>query len=353
MVLMVERNRGEHLIHRFVGRGNEPDPHDVKITSLKQRIQELEFPLLQQDLPVEETEIKSNETESEPIWDIGDEEEEYPFVNKYPYFQEERIVLVEEESYLVYDTDNEEEESMPVYDTDIEDIIEEEGFVGKGGFGGEEDNVEDVVVVANDLCSLMIQTILSVDFMEDINTKSHELMSFKKSIIIKMLTKFSSGAYRKRAFNCKSKFVTEREEAGRCNFSVKPLKSKRRGSEKNGRYAAIMLSESRIKVSAESKRQQPATSGMMLFSIIKILLKMGQNGYNGHDISKLAASLLAAVCRVHEVHDEKRVWFEVELQGAQGDREAEVFRLVTMILQWLKDGWRTSSLKKRQTRTAW
>ncbi|GKA27834.1 hypothetical protein Tco_0714002 [Tanacetum coccineum] len=75
---------------------------------------------------------------------------------------------------------------MPVYDTDIEDVIEEEeGFVGKGGFGGEEDNIEDVVVVANDLCSSMIQTILSVDFEEDINTKSHELMSFGKSIIIK------------------------------------------------------------------------------------------------------------------------------------------------------------------------
>ncbi|GKB54067.1 hypothetical protein Tco_0904820 [Tanacetum coccineum] len=29
---------------------------------------------------------------------------------------------------------------------------------------------------------------------------------------------------------------------------------------------------------------------------------------------------------VHEVHDEKRVWFEVELQGAHGDREAEVFQ---------------------------
>ncbi|GKE32319.1 hypothetical protein Tco_1451641 [Tanacetum coccineum] len=28
---------------------------------------------------------------------------------------------------------------------------------------------------------------------------------------------------------------------------------------------------------------------------------------------------------VHGVHVEKRVWFEVELQGAQGDREAEVF----------------------------
>ncbi|GJU30343.1 hypothetical protein Tco_1173932 [Tanacetum coccineum] len=27
------------------------------------------------------------------------------------------------------------------------------------------------------------------------------------------------------------------------------------------------------------------------------------------------------------VHDEKRVWFEVELQGAQGDREAEVFQV--------------------------
>ncbi|GJU54158.1 hypothetical protein Tco_1227872, partial [Tanacetum coccineum] len=61
------------------------------------------------------------------IWDIGDEEEEYPFVNKYPIFQEEPIVLVEEESCPIYDTDNEEEEeSIPVYDTDIEDGIEEE-----------------------------------------------------------------------------------------------------------------------------------------------------------------------------------------------------------------------------------
>nr|GEX62173.1 zinc finger, CCHC-type [Tanacetum cinerariifolium] len=30
---------------------------------------------------------------------------------------------------------------------------------------------------------------------------------------------------------------------------------------------------------------------------------------------------------VHGVHDEKRVWFEVELQGAQGDREADVFQV--------------------------
>nr|GEW66044.1 hypothetical protein [Tanacetum cinerariifolium] len=74
---------------------------------------------------------------------LGDEEKEYPFVNKYPSFQEEPIVLVEEESCPVYETDNEEEESMP--------------------------------------------TILSVDFEEDINTTSHELMSFGKGIIIKPL----------------------------------------------------------------------------------------------------------------------------------------------------------------------
>ncbi|GJS91871.1 hypothetical protein Tco_0774507 [Tanacetum coccineum] len=86
----------------------------------------------------------------------------------------------------VFDDDQYEEESVPVYDTDIEDVIEEEeGFVGKGGIGGEEDNIEDIVVVANDLCSSMIQTTLNVDFEEDINTKSHELMSFGKSILIK------------------------------------------------------------------------------------------------------------------------------------------------------------------------
>ncbi|GKA40296.1 RNA-directed DNA polymerase [Tanacetum coccineum] len=187
---------------KFVRRGNEPDLRDVKIASLKQQIRELEFSQLQQDSPAEEAKIKSNvwddgsrdfnpfgegnpgfhddhydnplltkETESEPIiWDIGDEEEEYPFVNKYP-----------------------KEESMSVYDTDINDVIEEEeGFVGKGGFGGEEDNIEDVVVVANDLCSSMIQTILSVDFEEDINTKSHDLMSFGKKVLLLRLAKVHS-----------------------------------------------------------------------------------------------------------------------------------------------------------------
>ncbi|GJT19600.1 hypothetical protein Tco_0878306 [Tanacetum coccineum] len=167
MVLMVERNRGEHLIRRFAGQGNEPDACDVKIASLKQRIQELEFPQLQQDSPAEEAKTESN------VWDDGSEDVN-PFGGGNPGFQEEPIVLVEEELCPVYDTDNEEEESMPVYDTDIEDVIEEEErFVGKEGFGGEEDNIEDVVVVANDLCSLMIQIILSIDFEEDINTESH------------------------------------------------------------------------------------------------------------------------------------------------------------------------------------
>nr|GEW12317.1 paired amphipathic helix protein Sin3-like 3 isoform X1 [Tanacetum cinerariifolium] len=155
---MVERNRREHLIHRFTGRGNEPDPRDVKIASLKQQIQELEFLQLQQDSPTEEAKTKSNvwddrsedvnpfgggnprfhgehhdnplltkETESEPIiWDMRDEEEEYLFVNKYLNFQEEPIMLVEEESCPVYGTDNKKEESMQVYDTDIEDVIGEE-----------------------------------------------------------------------------------------------------------------------------------------------------------------------------------------------------------------------------------
>ncbi|GKB84673.1 hypothetical protein Tco_0956945 [Tanacetum coccineum] len=115
---------------------------------------------------------------AEPIiWDICDEEDEYPFVDNYQNFQEEENSV----SFLGVVL-GVEEESMPVYDTDIEDLIEEEeGFVGKRGLNGEEDNIEDVVVVANDLCSSINQTTLSVDFEEDINTKSHELMSFGKT----------------------------------------------------------------------------------------------------------------------------------------------------------------------------
>ncbi|GJW06475.1 reverse transcriptase domain-containing protein [Tanacetum coccineum] len=112
------------------------DSRDVEtIERLQQQIQELKFQQLQEDSPAKETETDSNEGQ----------------------------------------------ESMPVYDTDIEDVIEEEeGFVRKGGIGGEEENIEDDVVVANDICSSVIQTTLNVDVEEDINTKSHELMLFGK-----------------------------------------------------------------------------------------------------------------------------------------------------------------------------
>ncbi|GKA41281.1 hypothetical protein Tco_0733874 [Tanacetum coccineum] len=47
------------------------------------------------------------------------------------------------------------------------------------------------------------------------------------------------------------------------------------------------------------------------------------------------------MARVHGVHDEKRVWFEVELHGAQGDREAEVFQVsnddIAVAQRWLED----------------
>ncbi|GJU97581.1 hypothetical protein Tco_1326852 [Tanacetum coccineum] len=65
----------------------------------------------------------------------------------------------------IFDDDQFEEESMPVYDTDIEDVISEE-----------EENMEDIVVVANDLCSSMIQTTLSVDFSKNINSNPLELI---------------------------------------------------------------------------------------------------------------------------------------------------------------------------------
>ncbi|GJR51971.1 hypothetical protein Tco_1402492 [Tanacetum coccineum] len=81
----------------------------------------------------------------------------------------------------VFNDDQFEEESMSVYDIDIEDAIEEEeGFVGKGGFGEEEENIEDVVVVANDLCSSMIQTTLSVNFSKTIDSNPHELIWSQK-----------------------------------------------------------------------------------------------------------------------------------------------------------------------------
>nr|GEU83200.1 hypothetical protein [Tanacetum cinerariifolium] len=135
--------------------------------------------MLQQDWPAEEVETKPN-VQDDMSKDIN------PFGRGNPGFHDDHydnpLLTKESESEpIIWDIGDEEEERI---DVGIEDVIEEEeGFVGKGGFGGEEDNIEYVVVVVNDLCSSMIQTILSFDFKEDINTKSHELMSFGKSII--------------------------------------------------------------------------------------------------------------------------------------------------------------------------
>ncbi|GKB29988.1 hypothetical protein Tco_0869389 [Tanacetum coccineum] len=107
---------------------------------------------------------------------------------------------VADDSYkdaLVFDDDHYEEEIVsefvgkgfvdkyPNFQED-ENNVKKKDLSGKKDLMGEEDNIEDVVVVANDLCSSMIQTTFNVDFEEDINTKSHELMSFGKSILIKV-----------------------------------------------------------------------------------------------------------------------------------------------------------------------
>nr|GEU40204.1 cyclic nucleotide-binding domain-containing protein [Tanacetum cinerariifolium] len=143
----------------------------------------LNGPLKEEGLAEKKAKTESN------VWDDGSEDVN-PFGRGNPGFHDDHydnpLLINETESEpIIWDIGDEEEEKNES-DTDIEDVIEEEErFVRKGEFGEEEDNIEDVVVVANDLCSSMIQTILSVDFEEDINTKSHELVSFGKSIIIK------------------------------------------------------------------------------------------------------------------------------------------------------------------------
>nr|GEX16886.1 hypothetical protein [Tanacetum cinerariifolium] len=83
------------------------------------------------------------------IWDIGDIEAEYPFFNNYQNFKEEENNV----SFMGVKF-GVEEELMPVYDTDIEVVIEEkEKFVWKRGFGEADDSNKEVVVVAIDLCS--------------------------------------------------------------------------------------------------------------------------------------------------------------------------------------------------------
>nr|GEY16547.1 protein STICHEL-like 3 [Tanacetum cinerariifolium] len=146
------------------------DPRDVEmIKRLEQQIQELEGnPLL------------TKETKSKPIWDIGDEEEEYHFVNKHLCFQEEPIVLVEEDLCHLCDIDNEEKELMPVYDTNIEDVIEEEeGFVGieeSSGRSFKHDSLLDAANLARDIYLGSSNNIIKQKRQEDhVETLSQQL----------------------------------------------------------------------------------------------------------------------------------------------------------------------------------
>ncbi|GJW41524.1 hypothetical protein Tco_0067369 [Tanacetum coccineum] len=93
--------------------------------------------------------VTGDDYEGTPVFDDDQYEEEIVggdvgkgFVDNYPNFQEDENNV--SFSGVVLGV---EEESMPVYDIDIEDVID-----------GEEDNMEDIVVVANNLCSSKIQT---------------------------------------------------------------------------------------------------------------------------------------------------------------------------------------------------
>ncbi|GKB85965.1 hypothetical protein Tco_0958237 [Tanacetum coccineum] len=83
--------------------------------------------------------------------------------------------LCEYEGPPIFDDDQYEEESMSVYDIDIEDVID-----------GEEDNMEDVVVVVNDICSSKIQTTLSVNFSKTVDSNTQELILLKKGNLVEV-----------------------------------------------------------------------------------------------------------------------------------------------------------------------
>nr|GEZ74270.1 reverse transcriptase domain-containing protein [Tanacetum cinerariifolium] len=160
-LIHMARRVSDYRIRRIADRGNEEDGPDSRARGdrfyhnrrsadrgnekIQKRIRELE---LQREL--------TKETESKPIiWDIRDEEEEYPFVNKYPSLQEPSM-LVEEESCPVYDTDNE-KESEVIYDTYGNDVDDSPKFellhTGQGD-------------------SLVIQRVLSVAPSKSINDDS-------------------------------------------------------------------------------------------------------------------------------------------------------------------------------------
>ncbi|GKA69965.1 hypothetical protein Tco_0776029 [Tanacetum coccineum] len=92
---------------------------------------------------------------------------------------------VEGDDYGAPVFDDDYEEAL-VFDDDQykEEIVSE--FVGKGGIGEEENNMEDVVVVVNDLCSSKIQTTVSVNFSKTVDSNPQELILLKKGNFVEV-----------------------------------------------------------------------------------------------------------------------------------------------------------------------
>nr|GEV50951.1 hypothetical protein [Tanacetum cinerariifolium] len=114
--------------------------------------------------------LLTKETESEPIiWDVGDEEEGYPFVNKHPGFKEEPIMLVEEQSCPVYDTDNEENE-----DGDEDEVVNADY---KEALVFDDDQYKALVFDDDDqyeVATATVQILTSVDFYDTIADRGNE-----------------------------------------------------------------------------------------------------------------------------------------------------------------------------------
>nr|GEV63748.1 UDP-glucose:glycoprotein glucosyltransferase [Tanacetum cinerariifolium] len=135
------------------------DPRDVEtIKRLQQRIQELEFQQFQQDSSAEEMETESN------VWDDGSEEVN-PFGGGNPLLTKE----TKSESIIwIYGMRKRKEESMSIYDTDTEDVNEEEedGVKGKVIYdtdGNDVDQSLEYELLQPDQGeSLVIQWVLSV-----------------------------------------------------------------------------------------------------------------------------------------------------------------------------------------------
>nr|GEX30439.1 retrovirus-related Pol polyprotein from transposon TNT 1-94 [Tanacetum cinerariifolium] len=66
--------------------------------------------------------------------------------------------------------------------------------------------------------------------------------------------------------------------------------------------------------------------GSVQLGLRRSLISLGTLEKEGYTV-KMQMSRIEVIKEVHGVHNDKRVWFEVELQGDQRDREAEVFQV--------------------------